>query len=226
MPLAPLAVPSAAQQDIAALEQVPAAEPFLQRARAADASIALTPGDAPAVAELCRRLDGLPLALELAAARVRIGGPRRLLAALERGLDTLGSGARDLPARQRGLRAALDYTVSLLDEEPRRLLAALGVFASAWTIEQAEIMLGDQLDVWEATASLLDFALIRTRGDGAHVDGRAGAFVRAGAAGTTGARPRCARPARADACRGGRVDPRRTSARDPDDDQSGGRTRG
>ena len=92
MPLAPLAVPSAAQQDIAALEQVPAAELFLQRARAADASFALTPGDAPAVAELCRRLDGLPLALELAAARVRIGGPRRLLAALERGLDTLGSG--------------------------------------------------------------------------------------------------------------------------------------
>ena len=166
MPLAPLDVPSAAQQDIAALEQVPAAELFLERARAADASFALTPGDAPAVAELCRRLDGLPLALELAAARVRIGGPRRLLAALERGLDTLGSGARDLPARQRGLRAALDYTVSLLDQEPRRLLATLGVFAGAWTLEQAEIMSGDQLDVWEATASLLDFALIRTRGDG------------------------------------------------------------
>ena len=118
------------------------------------------------MAELCRRLEGLPLALELAAARVRIGGPRRLLSALERGIDALGSGARDLPARQHGLRAALDYTVSLLDEEPRRLLAALGVFAGPWSIEQAEILFGDQLDVWEATASLLDFALIRTSGDG------------------------------------------------------------
>ncbi len=166
MPLAPLDVPSAAEQDIAALEQVPAAELFLQRARAADASFALTPGDAPVVAELCRRLDGLPLALELAAARVRVGGPRRLLAALERGLDVLGSGARDLPARQRGLRAALDYTVSLLDRESRQLLGALGVFAGAWTMEQVETMLADEVDVWEATASLLDFALIRTRGDG------------------------------------------------------------
>lgn len=166
MPLAPLDVPSAVEQDVAALQRVPAAELFLGRARAADASFVLAAGDAPVVAELCRRLDGLPLALELAAARIRIGGPQRLLSALERGIDALGAGARDLPARQRGLRAALDYTVSLLDEEPQRLLAALGVFAGAWTIEQAEIMFGDQLDVWEAIAVLLDFALIRTRGDG------------------------------------------------------------
>ncbi|HTX07947.1 MAG TPA: adenylate/guanylate cyclase domain-containing protein [Solirubrobacteraceae bacterium] len=166
LPLGPLDVPSSGAQDIAALEQAPAAELFLQRARAADPSFALTPGDARAVAELCRRLEGLPLALELAAARVRIGGPRRLLTALERGIDALGSGARDLPARQHGLRAALDYTASLLDEEPRQLLAALGVFAGAWTIEQVENLFGDQLDVWEATASLLDFALIRTSGDG------------------------------------------------------------
>jgi hypothetical protein len=114
MPLGPLDVPSGEEQDVAALERAPAASLFLQRARAADASFALAADDAPAVAELCRRLDGLPLALELAAARVRIGGLRRLLSALERGIDALGSGARDLPKRQRGLRAALDYTVSLL----------------------------------------------------------------------------------------------------------------
>ena len=166
MPLAPLEVPSPVEHDLAALEGVPAAALFLERARAADVSFALSPDEAPAVAELCRRLDGLPLALELAAARVRIGGPRRLLAALARGIDALGSGARDLPERQRGLRAALDYTVSLLDEEPRRLLGALGVFAGAWTIEQTETMFSDELDIWEATASLLDFALVRTRGDG------------------------------------------------------------
>jgi predicted ATPase/class 3 adenylate cyclase len=166
MALAPLEVPSTAAQDVVALERVPAAALFLQRARAADATFVLDPGDAPALTELCRRLDGLPLALELAAGRVRIGGPRRLLGALERGLDVLGSGPHDLPARQRGLRAALDYTVSLLDEEARQLLAALGVFAGAWTIEQTETMLADELDVWEATASLLDFALIRTGADG------------------------------------------------------------
>src|SRR5579872_1127045 len=166
MHLAPLATPSGAERDVAALEQVPASALFLQRARAADASFVLTPDDASAVSELCQRLDGLPLALELAAARVRIGGPRRLLLALERGIDALGSGGRDLPERQRGLRAALSYTVSLLDEHPRRLFAALGVFAGAWSIEQIETMFGAELDVWEATASLLDYALIRTRGDG------------------------------------------------------------
>jgi predicted ATPase/class 3 adenylate cyclase len=166
MPLAQLDVPAAGERDMVALERVPAASLFLERARAADASFALAPDDAPTVAELCRRLDGLPLALEIAAAGVRMGGPRRLLAALERGIDALGSGARDLPERQRGLRAALDYTISLLGEEPRRLLGALGVFAGAWTIEQTETMFSDELDVWEATALLLDFALVRTRGDG------------------------------------------------------------
>ncbi len=166
MALAPLEVPSNAAHDVVALEQVPAAALFLQRARAADAAFVLDPGDVPAVAELCRRLDGLPLALELAAGRVRVGGPRRLLGALEHGLDVLGSGPQDLPARQRGLRAALQYTVSLLDEDARQLLAALGVFAGAWTIEQTEAMLADELDVWEATATLLDFALVRTQGDG------------------------------------------------------------
>jgi predicted ATPase/class 3 adenylate cyclase len=166
MPLESLAVPLRGEEDLDVLEAVPAVALFAERARASDPAFALTAQNARAVAELCRRLDGLPLALELAAARIRLGGPQRLLSGLERGIDALGSGARDLPERQRGLRAALDWTVSLLGEDERELFAALGVFADAWTIEQLEQMFGDELDVWEASASLMDFSLIRTRGDG------------------------------------------------------------
>jgi hypothetical protein len=83
----------------------------------------------------------------------------------ERG-QALEPGACSLPARQRGLRAALDYTLSVLDEESRELFAGLGAFADVWTIEDAERLFGAELDLWEAMATLLDLSLIRTRGDG------------------------------------------------------------
>jgi predicted ATPase/class 3 adenylate cyclase len=166
MLVGPLELPREVGADIDALEVVPAVALFLERARAADPSFSFGASEAASVAELCRHLDGLPLALELAAARVRLLGPERLLAALERGIDGLGSGVRDLPARQRGLRAALDYTVSLLEEQPRQLFPALGAFADAWTVEQVERMFGNEIDVLDASAVLLDFSLIRTRGDG------------------------------------------------------------
>jgi predicted ATPase len=166
IPLASLAVPDANAADTEAVASAPAVALFAERASAADPAFVLDDTTAPIVAELCRRLDGLPLAIELAAARVRIGGPERLLAAVARGLDSLGTGARDLPDRQRGLRAALDWTVSLLESDERTLFAALGAFAEAWTVEQSEALLADEIDVWEATATLLDFSLIRTRGDG------------------------------------------------------------
>jgi predicted ATPase/class 3 adenylate cyclase len=161
-----LPVPTAGEDDLARLESIPSAALLLERARAADPAFAVRPQDAAAVGEICRRLDGLPLALELAAARMRLGGPRPLLEALQRGLDVLGGGPQDLPERQRGLRAALDWTVSLLGDDERNLLSALGVFAEAWTIEQLDRMFGADLDVWEASAALLDFSLVRTRGDG------------------------------------------------------------
>jgi predicted ATPase/class 3 adenylate cyclase len=166
MPLDSLAVPLEGEHDATAMERVPAVALFVERARAADPTFELSADTAPAVAELCRRLDGLPLALELAAARVRLGGPQRLLAGLERGIDSLGSGGRDLPERQRGLRAALDWTVSLLGDEERALFAGLGAFAEAWTLDQLDWMFGAEFDVWEASAALMDFSLIRTRGDG------------------------------------------------------------
>ena len=166
MPLGSLAVPSAGVTDPVALAAIPSVELFVERARAFDPGFELRTDNTREVAEICRRLDGLPLALELAAARIRLGGPGRLLQALERGIDALGRGARDLPERQRGLRAALDWTTSLLGEAERELFAALGVFADAWTIDQLERMFGPDTDVWESTATLLDFSLIRTRGDG------------------------------------------------------------
>ena len=113
MPLDTLAVPPEGEHDPAELGRWSAVELFSERARAADPAFALRDDNAAAVAKICRRLDGLPLALELAAARIRIGGPAMVLGLIERGIDSLGAGARDLPERQRGLRAALDWTVSL-----------------------------------------------------------------------------------------------------------------
>jgi predicted ATPase len=96
------------------LAAVAAVRLFADRAAAADAAFALTAENAPAVAEVCRRLDGLPLAIELAAARVKLLPPDELLARLERRLPLLTGGARDLPARQQTLRATLDWSHDLL----------------------------------------------------------------------------------------------------------------
>lgn len=166
VPLAPLTVPELDQLDHEVLATIPAVELFVERAHAADPSFVLSAANASAVADLCRRLDGLPLALELAAARVRMAGVKGLLDALSRGTDALGRGSRDMPDRQRGLRAALDWTVSLLEPEQRELFEGLGVFADAWTIAQAERVIGGEPDLWEAMAVLIDFSLVRTRGDG------------------------------------------------------------
>jgi predicted ATPase/class 3 adenylate cyclase len=166
VPLEPLGLPDPREHDPEAVTDAPAVAMFVERARAVDPAFVLAPGNAAAVAELCRQLDGLPLALELAAARVRMAGVDALLAALGRGVEALGRGTRDMPARQRGLRAALGWTVSLLEPEQRELFAGLGVFAGAWTLEQAERVFGAELDVWEAMAALLDFSLLHTRGDG------------------------------------------------------------
>ena len=161
-----LAVPEAGADTLAELTASPAAQLFVERATAADPGFALTDANAASVAQLCRRLDGLPLALELAAARTRVGGVEAVLGGLGQGLDALGRGGRDRPARQQGLRAALQWTIALLTEEQRALYAGLGAFAGAWTIEQAETLCADELDTWEALSGLIDFSLIATRGDG------------------------------------------------------------
>ncbi|MGE0539091.1 MAG: DUF4062 domain-containing protein [Dehalococcoidia bacterium] len=137
-PVAPLSVPAFPQRPpIEQLAALPAVALFVDRARAVRHNFTLTEDNALAVAEICRRLDGLPLAIELAAARVRLLDPNALLARLGRRLDALGTGPVDLPERQRTLRAAIEWSVGLLDDAERDMLAALSVFVDGWTIEAA-----------------------------------------------------------------------------------------
>ena len=116
---------------------------FLQRAQAADAGFRPSPSDLSVIAEVCARLDGLPLAIELAAARVRVMPPPALLARLSRRLPLLTGGARNLPARQQTLRATIDWSYELLDEGERALFRRLAVFAGGCTIEAAEAVWAD-----------------------------------------------------------------------------------
>ncbi len=127
------------------LEEVralPAVRLFVERARSVDRDFALDETNATAVEDICRRLDGLPLAIELAAARIRVLSPAALLARLERVLDALGTGPVDLPERQRTLRATVGWSFDLLDDGERELVEALSVFADGWTIDAAARVAG------------------------------------------------------------------------------------
>jgi predicted ATPase/class 3 adenylate cyclase len=157
--LGPLAVPdAAAAEDTDALAAVPSVALLLERARAAAPGFALTAGNAAAVHELVAQLDGMPLALELAAGRLGLLDPAALVARLDGSLEALGRGARDLPARQRGLRAVLDWTTGLLEPAERDVLARLSVLPGGATVELAEAAFGEVLDALEA---LLDVGLLR-----------------------------------------------------------------
>jgi predicted ATPase len=139
---------------LAPLEVDDAVELFTERARAADPAFDPT-ADVPAI---CDRLDGLPLAIELAASRVRLLPPAQLLARLEQRLPLLTGGARDLPERQQTLRATIEWSYDLLDEHEQSLFARLGVFAGGFTLEDAEAVCDAGLD---DVASLLDKSLLR-----------------------------------------------------------------
>jgi predicted ATPase/DNA-binding SARP family transcriptional activator len=120
------------------LAQVEAVELFVQRAMAARADFALGEENAPAIAEICARLDGLPLAIELAAARVRLFSPRAMLPHLDHRLRFLAGGPVDLPTRQRTLQATIDWSHDLLDADEQALFRRLSVFLGGWTLEAAE----------------------------------------------------------------------------------------
>jgi predicted ATPase len=111
---------------------------FIARARAAKAGFAVTDTNATAVAEICHRLDGLPLAIELAAARVKLFDPAALLARLAHPLQLLINGPRDLPARQQTMRSTIDWSYNLLDADEQRLFRRLGVFVGGCKLETAE----------------------------------------------------------------------------------------
>jgi predicted ATPase len=124
------------------LARVPAVALFVDRARAVRYDFALTESNATAVVEICRRLDGLPLAIELAAARTRLLDPDALLDRLTTSLDALGTGTVDLPERQRTLRATVGWSVGLLDDAERSLLEVAAVFVDGWTVEAAARIAG------------------------------------------------------------------------------------
>ncbi|HEX6756774.1 MAG TPA: DUF4062 domain-containing protein, partial [Mycobacteriales bacterium] len=156
-PVPPLSLPGdLAGVPMAELAASPAVALFLDRARAARPGFALTEGNAAAVAEICRRLDGLPLAIELAAARTRLLDPNALLGRLATSLDALGTGAVDLPERQRTLRATVEWSVGLLEDAERSLLEIAAVFVDGWTGEAAARVAGldedEALDRFEALA--------------------------------------------------------------------------
>jgi tetratricopeptide (TPR) repeat protein len=135
---------------------------FVDRAREVRPGFALTEGNAAAVAEICRRLEGLPLAIELAAARTRLLDPGALLDRLSASLDALGTGAVDLPERQRTLRATVEWSVGLLDDAERSLLEVAAVFVDGWTIEAAAQVAGlDEDRVLELTEALARHSLIQ-----------------------------------------------------------------
>jgi predicted ATPase len=144
------------------LSQYEAVHLFIARARAVRPDFAVTSENAPALAEICHRLDGLPLAIELAAARVRLLPLEAILARLEHSLSLLTAGARDLPARQQTLRGAIAWSYDLLDEDEQRLFSRLAVFAGGFTVEAAEALAGDgAVDVLDGISSLLDKSLLR-----------------------------------------------------------------
>lgn len=151
--LGPLAVPVGS-------EQTAAVTLFLQRCTAVNPAWRPTGSDLVAIAEICRRVDGLPLALELAAARIRLLSPADLLARMSCSFELLTTGARDAPQRQQTLRATLDWSHELLTEAATRLLRRLSVFAGGWTLDWAQRVCGDGLDVLEVSTELVDGNLV------------------------------------------------------------------
>ncbi len=138
---------------------------FLQRAAAVKPDFALTEENRIAIAEICTRLDGLPLAIELAAARVKLLSPAAMRTRLEKRLQLLTGGARDLPARQQTLRGAIDWSYELLGSAEQKLFRRLSVFVGGFTLEAAEAVCDVksdlELDLLDGVASLMDKSLLQ-----------------------------------------------------------------
>jgi predicted ATPase len=166
IPVRPLPVPDLARlPPLDGLSRNPAVALFVRQAIARQPAFALTADNAAPIAEICARLDGLPLAIELAAARIRILSPAQMLGRLERRLAVLTGGGPDLPARQQTLRQALDWSHELLTDAEKRLFRRLGVFAGSCTLEAAEAVCNPRQDpglsVLDGMSSLVDKSLIQ-----------------------------------------------------------------
>jgi predicted ATPase len=172
VPVLPLALPEAEQlPDLDRLSQVPAVALFVERVREVQPAFALTAENAQAIAEICRRLDGLPLALELAAARTNVLPPEALLGRLEHRLPLLTHGARDVPERQQTLRNTIAWSYDLLEESDKALFRRLAVFSGGFTLEAAEAVCvfeafgtsSEADEVLEQLAQLLDKSLVQAQ---------------------------------------------------------------
>jgi predicted ATPase/transcriptional regulator with XRE-family HTH domain len=142
--------------------QNPALALFVARAQAIHPGFAVTAEHLHPLAEICHRLDGLPLAIELAATRIKLFSPAAILARLDRRLPFLTGGHRDAPARQRTLEAAIAWSYDLLDDAEKRCLARLAVFRGGWTLEAAEAICGAEIDGVDRLAALVDQSLIQS----------------------------------------------------------------
>ena len=167
--------------DLATIKNSPAVALFAERARAVDPSFRLTDANAPAVAEICRRLDGLPLAIELAASRSKLLAPETLLSRLTPSLGLLAGGGPDLPERQRTMRHTIEWSHDLLNEDEQALFRRLAVFLGGCALEAAEAVCssvpalsnqpGERLDILDGLSSLVDASLLQ-REDGPEAEPR------------------------------------------------------
>ena len=162
----PLALPDLKRlPDAGALAHSEAVELFIQRAQAIQPTFQLTQANAPAIAEICTHLDGLPLAIELAAARIKLLPPHALLHRLSRRLEVLTGGARDLPIRQQTLRNTIQWSYDLLTEQEQRIFRRLSVFVGGCTLEAVEAVCCEEsnepLDMLERAASFVDKSLVQ-----------------------------------------------------------------
>jgi len=173
----PLRIYGEQEFPVAPLEPVSAVELFAQRAAAVWPDFAITPENASTIQEICSRLDGLPLAIELAAARTRVLSPSAILERLQSRLQLLTGGPRDLPERQQTLRKAIDWSYGLLNEAEAKLFRRLSVFIGGCTLEAAEAVCNTGLDLgidlFEGLSSLVDKNLIQ-RVDRAETEPRFG----------------------------------------------------
>jgi predicted ATPase/class 3 adenylate cyclase len=161
----PLALPdSSAVADPAELSNYEAVALFVDRARAASTRFTLTPENGRAVVEICRRLDGLPLAIELAASRVRVLEASQILERLKEHLPLVTEGPRNVPSRQRTLHAAIDWSYQLLDRGKQRLVARLAIFEGGCTLEAADAVCNPRaelgLDTVDGLAAMVDHSLL------------------------------------------------------------------
>ncbi|MBV9281378.1 MAG: tetratricopeptide repeat protein [Chloroflexi bacterium] len=166
----PLSVPARGHRvDPASLRQYDAVALFVERAQAATSRFTVTSENLPVIADICRRLDGLPLAIELAAARVRLFPPEALLGRLAGRLKLLTGGPQDLPARLRTLRGAIEWSYGLLSADEQQILTRLAVFAGGCTLEAAEAVCegdGGGIEVLDGIASLVEKSLARAGPEG------------------------------------------------------------